>query len=635
MSSQLQWMLTTTGQKASFLLVWNWQALVLLICVWLGLKIFRVRTPAIRHNVWLMGLLAIVITPFLGAAAERLRLPSVLPSSAFQMLRIERGPSQKLVVNEPTIQLAQKIIVSQSPSLAKPILSAAFVCLWLIGVILAIAKIINQIIKLRRICRAASLTTLSDLDCSDLGPRRARIGLSPDIQTPITTGVLNPIILLPADFLSWTNAEERRAVLRHEMAHIERGDLAVNVLINIIGALFFFHPMVRFASKRLGLEREIACDDRVVNAGTDPANYAESLYKVAKRCILSPRTPGAAHGLAILSTREILERRIEMILNEDRVRSVAKQWRYLLFSALLIVGVAWLLIPTPTTKPGFAQVPERRMVGRLMEFPNYFRMSTPEVLNHALTAPEKTNRWSASSELLRRRTEESNQAVAKLYDNTDDQTIKQWIIDKHAERSEMESLVRIAYAEPTDERRAAALRSIKWLKQISDDERIKSWDLSAFQNQLDRLTPAPPPVGVMMASISDGPRKFPPEDGVLVGVLLREMADARLLRDSSFFEKTLTEDFQQTSSSGRTLNKTQTIAEMMNPKYELRKITLDESLIAHDDGYQLSAAYLVTETTRVNGVDREAQHQYTVTITREEPDTTIKISSIKIAQKAL
>jgi hypothetical protein len=30
--------------------------------------------------------------------------------------------------------------------------------------------------------------------------------------------------------------------------------------------------------------------------------------------------------------------------------------------------------------------------------------------------------------------------------------------------------------------------STKWLKQISDDERIKSWDVSAFQNQLDRLS---------------------------------------------------------------------------------------------------------------------------------------------------
>lgn len=125
-------------------------------------------------------------------------------------------------------------------------------------------------------------------------------------------------------------------------------DLAVNVLVNIVGALFFFHPMVRYASKRLGLEREIACDDRVVNAGMDPANYAENLYKVASRCILSSRTHEDVHGLTILSAREILERRIEMILNEDRVRFVAKQWRYLVFSALLIGGVVWLLIPART-----------------------------------------------------------------------------------------------------------------------------------------------------------------------------------------------------------------------------------------------------------------------------------------------
>lgn len=630
MSSQLQWALTTTGQKASSLIFWNWQAFVLLVCVWLGLKIFRVRTPAIRHNVWLMGLLAVATAPLLGAAAERLSFQSALPSPVYQILGDGGIPQQKIIVNAPSIKLAQKINASQRRSLAKPILSAVFVCLWLIGVIFAIAKIINQTIKLHRIRRGASLTTLAELDCSDLGSQRGRIGLSPEIQTPLTTGVLNPIILLPADFLSWTSAEDRRAILRHEMAHIERGDLAVNVLVNIVGALFFFHPMVRYASKRLGLEREIACDDRVVNAGMDPANYAESLYKVARRCILSPRAPEAVHGLTILSAREILERRIEMILNEDRVRFVAKQWRYLVFSALLIGGGVWLLIPARTTNPGFAQVPQGPITAGIKIAPNYFRMPTLEVLSHALTAPEKTERRNASLELLRRRSAESNQAVANLYDKTDDLTIKQWIINKHAERSEMESLMRIADAEPTEERRAPALRSIKWLKQISDDERIKTWDVSAFQNQLDRLSPAPPPVWVMMVGNSDAPRKFLPGDGVLVGVLLREMADARILRDSTFFEKTLTADYKQISSSGRLLNKAQAIAEIMSPGYELRKISFDDSLIADDDGRQLSATFLVTEITRVNGVDREAQYRYTVTMTREAPDTTIKITSIKI-----
>jgi hypothetical protein len=134
----------------------------------------------------------------------------------------------------------------------------------------------------------------------------------------------------------------------------------------------------------------------------------------------------------------------------------------------------------------------------------------------------------------------------------------------------------------------------------------------------------------MMVGISDGPRKFPPGDGVLVGALLREMADARILRDSTFFEKTLTKDFQQISSSGRILNKAEAIAEIMNPGYDLRKIYLDGSVIADDDGHQLSTTFLVTEIRRVNGVDRETQHRYTITVTREAPDTTIKISSVKM-----
>ena len=40
-------------------LVWSWQAAVLLACVWAGLKIFRVKSPALRHQVWLFALIAI------------------------------------------------------------------------------------------------------------------------------------------------------------------------------------------------------------------------------------------------------------------------------------------------------------------------------------------------------------------------------------------------------------------------------------------------------------------------------------------------------------------------------------------------------------------------------------------------
>ena len=47
---------TASAKGAAWLLVWSWQAAVLIACVWAGLKIFRVKSPALRHQVWLFAI---------------------------------------------------------------------------------------------------------------------------------------------------------------------------------------------------------------------------------------------------------------------------------------------------------------------------------------------------------------------------------------------------------------------------------------------------------------------------------------------------------------------------------------------------------------------------------------------------
>ncbi|HEY6399947.1 MAG TPA: hypothetical protein VI479_00970, partial [Blastocatellia bacterium] len=62
-------------KAAAWLLVWSWQAAVLLSCVWAGLKIFRVKSPALRHQVWLFALIAVASMPILSGVVQNLPLP--------------------------------------------------------------------------------------------------------------------------------------------------------------------------------------------------------------------------------------------------------------------------------------------------------------------------------------------------------------------------------------------------------------------------------------------------------------------------------------------------------------------------------------------------------------------------------
>jgi hypothetical protein len=73
------------------------------------------------------------------------------------------------------------------------------------------------------------------------------------------------------------------AILSHEMAHIRRYDLIINLMQRIVEALLFFHPVTWWISRRIRIERENCCDD-LAAAGCGRLTYAGSLLRMAELC---------------------------------------------------------------------------------------------------------------------------------------------------------------------------------------------------------------------------------------------------------------------------------------------------------------------------------------------------------------
>jgi hypothetical protein len=134
------------------------------------------------------------------------------------------------------------------------------------------------------------------------------------VDLPLTAGVLRPLILLPeAAVDSWSNRRLRVALL-HEIAHVQRRDVAWQIAGRIACAIQWFNPLVWFAARECARAAEQSCDDAVLDAGVRPSSYAGHLLEIARWA--SDRNPFA---FAVGQGSE-LEGRITAVLAPTRAR---------------------------------------------------------------------------------------------------------------------------------------------------------------------------------------------------------------------------------------------------------------------------------------------------------------------------
>jgi beta-lactamase regulating signal transducer with metallopeptidase domain len=111
-------------------------------------------------------------------------------------------------------------------------------------------------------------------------PRFVDLRLSSRIASPLTIGMIRPLVLLPMTALTGLSPEQLEVVLAHELAHIRRADYFWNILQTIIETLFFFHPVVWWISRQAREQRELCCDDVALEICSDPAIYASALLRL-------------------------------------------------------------------------------------------------------------------------------------------------------------------------------------------------------------------------------------------------------------------------------------------------------------------------------------------------------------------
>jgi TonB family protein len=296
----------------------------------------RRRPAALRHWILATAVVCAAVMPLAEAVAPAWRLP-ILPAPA-------AGPAQSLALRDPGDQAAVAVAAVTSAtatgSAILPLLGAA----WAAGALVSVVLLAVGLVRLVRVAARARPVRDGRWAAAEAS-LAARYGLtrSPAIlQTDhptllFTWGLRRPKVLLPMSAGEW--ADDRvRIVLGHELAHIVRGDWAMQLVAECLRCAYWFNPFVWIACRRLRLESEHACDDAVLRLGVAAPEYASQLLDLARAFRQSRRSLLPAPAMARASD---LERRVRIMLNTRIDRSPVGR------PAGLIVLLALLALTVP------------------------------------------------------------------------------------------------------------------------------------------------------------------------------------------------------------------------------------------------------------------------------------------------
>lgn len=176
--------------------------------------------------------------------------------------------------------------------------------IWLGGTTVCLIRLISGALLIRYRLRTANRI---------LADNGSHIEESIYVKVPMTVGWPKPRILLPLEWRSWSTAKVR-AALAHERSHVDRHDTLILLLATLNQAIFWFHPLSWFLTRRLSQLAEFAADEAALATISSRTDYARILMEIAK---LVPADGNRLSGIgAAMNGLGRMESRIERVLEE-------------------------------------------------------------------------------------------------------------------------------------------------------------------------------------------------------------------------------------------------------------------------------------------------------------------------------
>ena len=278
-----------------------WEGLLLAAVVALCLRLLPGITAAARAIVWFAVMVLVVALPFFHLGA--------------QGAAISAGAGQ--------IHIDERV-------------SLALLALWAACSLFRAGELVRSAIYLYRSARQAQpvVPEPSVAVLLRAGSKEAALCRSLEVDRPSVVGFFAPRILVPAVLLDRLSPTELEQIVLHEMEHIRRGDDWTNLLQKLSLVLFPLNPVLVWIERRLCLERELACDDRVLHTTGARKAYAACLASLAEHALVRR---GVSLALGAWERRPELVRRVHRILAGTGRQMAPKQLAAVV--TILLAGV--------------------------------------------------------------------------------------------------------------------------------------------------------------------------------------------------------------------------------------------------------------------------------------------------------
>ena len=273
------------------------------IAVWLLLRLCRVQSSTVQRFAWLLALLPGVIV---------WRMPVVLPIlPAMAVADVDSGPTLESLwqgSNQSANGISHEDSMRQSWAVAAAPTVAALVCwavlgAWALGMVMLAGRSVGSYVAfVRRLPTPLLAPARWSMEmhevCAELAiPRPIALQVTQGLGPALYLAPGGYRLLVPQAVWGQLTPQQRRTILRHELAHYVRGDLWKSLLARILAWPQWFNPLAWLAIRRFEEAAEWACDDAALAMeGEAKFDYLRALLQLGTSSFSTPTLQAAAHG---------------------------------------------------------------------------------------------------------------------------------------------------------------------------------------------------------------------------------------------------------------------------------------------------------------------------------------------------